>query len=303
MDAYRFDTLVASLVTSNRRGLVRFLAALPLLSPLAFLDEGAEAAKRGQRPGNHRQPVDAARKKKCAKAGQKTSKKRKRCCQGLVKNASGVCVAPSPPPVCPPVCPKCQTCTTATAGCVPVANGTACSDGSPCTRPDTCQGGVCVGGPSLPNGTPCNDRNACTQKSACQNGVCVGTDPVVCLPPANPDVCPGPGTCDPATGQCHFPNGAICGAQPNGGNVRCCNGACTVPTCLPPGTSITVPDCGTCTTMGEAQCCSKSIECSSDNQGNFASCSCIVGGGFCGSDADCQSETPACICGACEAAP
>ncbi|MFP2929023.1 LamG-like jellyroll fold domain-containing protein [Pyxidicoccus sp. 3LG] len=53
--------------------------------------------------------------------------------------------------VCAPLdaCHIAGTCNPSTGQCSnPVApNGTACSDGNACTQPDTCQGGVCTGGP------------------------------------------------------------------------------------------------------------------------------------------------------------
>src|SRR5262249_41276812 len=93
-----------------------------------------------------------------------------------------------------------------TASCtvIPLPNGAACDDGNGCTQPgaDTCQSGVCVGGPPVlctaldqchvagtcspatgcsnpnaPNGTPCNDGNTYTQNDACQGGVCTGIVP------------------------------------------------------------------------------------------------------------------------------
>jgi hypothetical protein len=65
-------------------------------------------------------PVEAKkklkRKKKCAKAGQ-TSKKKKRCCRGLVKDATGRCAQPCTPTSCTAtslcvdrVCQPCDVC-------------------------------------------------------------------------------------------------------------------------------------------------------------------------------------------------
>lgn len=86
-------------------------------------------------------------------------------------------------------------------------DGDPCDDGNPCTRTDTCLGGICVGGeprecpppgpcrlagtcdpqtgacglsPPRPNGSPCDDGDGCTQTDTCQAGQCVGADPLVC---------------------------------------------------------------------------------------------------------------------------
>ncbi|MBS2021390.1 MAG: hypothetical protein JST92_03200 [Deltaproteobacteria bacterium] len=81
-----------------------------------------------------------------------------------------------------------------------VRDGTACDDGSACTRDDTCQAGVCTGGdpvvctaqdqchgvgvcdrdtgacsdPALDDGSACDDGDPCTQGDTCQAGVCTG---------------------------------------------------------------------------------------------------------------------------------
>lgn len=107
-------------------------------------------------------------------------------------------------------------------------NGTACDDGSACTRSDTCQAGVCTGAnpvvcsapdqcheqgicdpaagtcsnPERPDGTTCSDGNACTRTDTCRSGVCTGVNPVVCTAS---DQCHDAGTCDSATGTCSNP--------------------------------------------------------------------------------------------------
>jgi streptogramin lyase len=115
-------------------------------------------------------------------------------------------------------------------------NGTACSDGNTCTAMDTCQAGVCAGGPGVAcpapdqchdpgvcdpttgicsnpakaNGTACSDANGCTQADTCQAGTCQAGAPVVCTAS---DACHEPGVCDPATGTCsgaQRPDGTAC---------------------------------------------------------------------------------------------
>jgi hypothetical protein len=108
--------------TKSRRGLLRFFAAAPLVGGLvALLEEqgvqgqeevlgqgnvagigGGNGGRRRRRarhrhnPGNNKDNSDAKRtgNRQCAKVGQTPRKgNRKRCCRGLVKNASGRCAA------------------------------------------------------------------------------------------------------------------------------------------------------------------------------------------------------------------
>jgi hypothetical protein len=238
MDASRFDRLVASLVRpGSRRGLLGFLAALSLAAPVgALLGEESAATKGRQgtqrRHGALRQPISAVkkkRKKKCAHAGQPTSKKHKRCCTGLVKTGN-ICTQPGPPPSPPP-----------------------------CASPGPCQ--------------------------------------------------TGPGSRDPATGQCvypHKPNGAPCGtaSQPGGGTTRCCNGVCPEPTCIPFAQQVPgVTTCEACQADITSKCCGKDGGCESSPEFR---CLCGASSGICGSDADCPFPAEgltACICGTCQARP
>jgi predicted outer membrane repeat protein len=129
MDTERFDHIARTFSTpETRRGLLRFVAALPLTGVLAALVPAvSEAGRQHRRTAQHRhqtgdatehragqrnrQQVSAAKKKKkkCAQAGQ-TPKKgtRPKCCAGLVTDASGRCAvsAPSsqPPPTPSPGC-------------------------------------------------------------------------------------------------------------------------------------------------------------------------------------------------------
>src|SRR5687767_14102119 len=92
MDAHRFDRLATTLAAGTRRTMLSWLTALPLAAALsARLAEPDEAAGR-------------RKKRQCARAGQTLKKgKRKKCCAGLSKDASGRCAAPqSPPPPSPP---------------------------------------------------------------------------------------------------------------------------------------------------------------------------------------------------------
>jgi hypothetical protein len=59
-------------------------------------------------------------------------------------------------------------CDEAAEDCVetPVANGTACNDGNPCTGDNQCQNGLCARGPDL----PCDDFDPCTTDPCTDNG-------------------------------------------------------------------------------------------------------------------------------------
>jgi hypothetical protein len=138
--------------------------------------------------------------------------------------------------------------------CAGRADGTPCDDGDACTRSDSCEAGVCVGGnpvvcaasdqchvagscdpatghcsnPAASDGTSCSDGSRCTQIDRCLGGVCVGTNPVVC---SASDQCHVAGSCDPATGQCSNP-AATDGTSCNDGNActqtdGCQGGVCT----------------------------------------------------------------------------
>jgi hypothetical protein len=167
-------------------------------------------------------------------------------CNGAETCLSGVCTAGTPlncddgnpctADVCDPV-----------AGCrhTPVANGTACPDGSLCNGTETCQSGICLPGTAL----NCDDGNACTADTCNPISGCVHTPLVGCRSclvnadcndsnPCTTDVCSG-GVCqNPAV-----PDGTSC----IDGNL--CNGTelCFVGVCTP-GTALNCDDGNPCTT-------------------------------------------------------
>ena len=100
MDADRFDTLLAALSTApSRRAALRVLGGLGLAGLV-----GPTAAKNKKK----KKP-----KKRCAKAGQATGTKRKRCWPGLNKDGADVCAQPQtggvpPRPVPPPPAAACR---------------------------------------------------------------------------------------------------------------------------------------------------------------------------------------------------
>jgi hypothetical protein len=55
-----------------------------------------------------------------------------------------------------------------TSGCVNTLNTAPCDDGSPCTKVDTCAGGLCKGGSNV----DCNDDNPCTTDTCNKLGNC-----------------------------------------------------------------------------------------------------------------------------------
>ena len=171
-------------------------------------------------------------------------------------------------------------------------DGTPCdNDNNLCTL-DTCQNGVCRGGPqktcpastdpckvnvcnpatgdcvtqNAPNGTVCEDGNLCTVGDTCQSGRCQAGSPKTC--PASTDPCKV-NVCVPATGLCvtqNGPNGVPC----NDNNLcttgeTCNNGTCqggTQKTC--PAGQTCVPATGVCQCTTGVTC---GNICCSGNQG------------------------------------
>jgi uncharacterized repeat protein (TIGR01451 family) len=124
-----------------------------------------------------------------------------------------------------------------TAACVHVNNTAPCTDGNACTGPDTCSGGVCVGGPKVcacQSNADCDDHNPCTD-DACQNP---GTPTAACVhvnnsaPCSDGNACTGSDTC--SGGQC-VGGPKVCACQ---SNVDCDDhNPCTDDACQNPGTS------------------------------------------------------------------
>jgi hypothetical protein len=210
-------------------------------------------------------------------------------------------------------CHDAGTCDPSTGACSNPnkPNGVSCSDGSACTRTDTCQNGTCVGAnpvvcaapdschlagtcdtangtcssPVKANGASCNDGNGCTQTDTCQNGACTGSNQVIC--PA-PDQCHLAGTCNAATGVCSSPsksNGTAC----NDGNACTRTDTCQSGTCT--GASPV-----TCTASDQCHlagvCDTATGICPNPAKANGSSCS---DGSACTSSDTCQSG--ACVAG------
>jgi hypothetical protein len=76
MSIFPFDSLIRTVSTVLSRRTLAGALGLSVLGPASLVD----ARKKRKR-----------KKKKCAKSGQKTSKNRKKCCKGLVKDATKRC--------------------------------------------------------------------------------------------------------------------------------------------------------------------------------------------------------------------
>ncbi len=146
-------------------------------------------------------------------------------CNGHETCQNHVCVVGIPPD-CNDHNPCTKDCDPA-VGCVntPVPNGTACSDGNPCTASDSCQNGVCAPGTPVADGTACSDGNKCTVVDVCHGGTCVAGPARDCSDDNSCSV----DSCDPVAGCVHtlLPDGDACDDK----NVcttidRCQNGTC-----------------------------------------------------------------------------
>ena len=220
-----------------------------------------------------------------------------------------------------------STCQTATGTCLPapVANGTACSDGSTCTGGDVCSGGTCIG-----ITTDCNDNVACTADSCDPKTGCIHTAVAVTCDDGN--ACTTD-TCDIVGGCTHAPSlgnacndgdlcttGEVCGVNAQGGvcqggtAVDCDDGElCTTDSCDAKGGCIHTPtdflcdDGNACTTQdtcaggkcgGTAVTCDDSNPCTSDTCDQKAGCLNAATAGKCDDGNVCTSGDT-CTGGAC----
>jgi hypothetical protein len=99
------------------------------------------------------------------------------------------------------------------------------------------------------------------------------------------------------------PNGTPCGASTHGGaTIRCCNGACPDPGCVPSGE--TGDSCAIDADCAAIDCCAQQgTTCEPDS---ICFCFFAEAGEPCGSDLDCSiaaGSSTACICGTCQAPP
>ena len=209
----------------------------------------------------------------------------------------GACVAGAVMP-CEDSNPCTETgCDKATGCWVKPLAGVECDDFNACTLGDTCQNGLCVGGPALVcqdddpctdlscvpaagcitllNSAPCDDQNICTTNDHCQLGVCGGGANLVC---ADNNVCTDD-TCSPLAG-CQFtPNNAEC----EDGDLCTLGDECAGGWCLP----------------GPAPGCSDDNPCTDDSCQSDLGCVYSVNNLPC-EDGDPCTEEGACVDGECQ---
>jgi hypothetical protein len=153
-------------------------------------------------------------------------------CTRLDECVAGVCTG-TDPVLCPEAegCYAAGTCSKKTGECTvkPLARGSDCDDGDPCTRDDTCDGrGACAGEPyecpALPcrTDTACDGTGECTFEPAATGTTCDDGDPCTI-----DDACDGTGACTGISRACEPPR---CGT-----NARCEGGECVFDP-LPQGT-------------------------------------------------------------------
>jgi len=140
-------------------------------------------------------------------------------------------------------------------------------DGNACTN-ETCASGV-PQHPAKTNGTACTDGNPCTVADTCQSGACTSGAPLVC---SALDQCHTAGTCNTSTGACSnplkapdsacsFAGGSVCSAagacvqcnaaaQCPGSDGECANRTCVGNVCgvnnVPAGQATSVQTAGDC---------------------------------------------------------
>ncbi|MFT4039197.1 MAG: hypothetical protein QM692_13505 [Thermomicrobiales bacterium] len=157
MDGERIEAAIVRIAASRRRllGVVAAVAG-------ASAEQHSAGARKKKR-----------KRKGCAKAGQATSRKRKRCCGGLVTDASGVCAIPqttTSSPCAPSTCPP--------DGCGSVPDGCGGTLACGCGAGLTCMFGACH--PCVLVADVC--QPCITVDSVCEpcDVVCDGDDPQAC---------------------------------------------------------------------------------------------------------------------------
>ncbi len=208
------------------------------------------------------------------------------CSDGNACTIKDQCAAGTCSSGIPVVCDDNNACTAdscdPTKGCVWSALPSGpCSDGNVCTgkpgSPDTCNAGVCIGGPAVNcddqnpctndscdptigckntnNTASCQDGSKCTNGDTCNGGSCQGGAAIVC-DDGNPCTTD---SCDPVDGceTAKVANGTACGTGTCNANKFTAAGTCTSGQCiLPP-----------------AKSCDDGIQCTADTCDNTNGCS------------------------------
>ena len=165
-----------------------------------------------------------------------------------------------------------------------------------------CAGGNCVAGNSSAQcgtgGAACQACSGSTPLCVSGSCVCSGNSCGTC------QTCTAQGTCQPVT------NGIVCGTSTHGGTtIRCCNGTCPDPDCVPVGKEH--EGCpGPCGVNGQ-NCCSAGSDSGFCLGSPPDRCFCTFfdfPGMRCGSDWECSHsnqhpDPSACICGTCQVPP
>jgi hypothetical protein len=216
MDVHRFDALTRLLTAVTRRGLLSFLATLPVLGGLLALLAPDDAEARGRR----------RRRKKPHKHGKGNGRHRKGKRKCVATSRAKVCAG-----TCGPVKNKCKkTIACGSCDCAPTCEICLTCQAGPNT-PGTCvvdplQQGETCGDP----GQLCQTDGACAcDGTSCSNPspVCVEGSCATCSAsaPCPEGCCAGDGTCQPGTadGVCG-PIGGACAPCPV--DTVCWDGAC-----------------------------------------------------------------------------
>ncbi len=213
--------------------------------------------------------------------------------------------------------------------CVPQAlpDGTNCNDGTVCTSPDGCQGGVCTGpvqtgccssAADCDDGNPCTvdsceestgscqhdaaalegqtceDGAFCTVGETCQGGSCVG-GPRDCS--LFDDVCTV-GVCDEAADACVADPANEGGACPDDGKV-CTDDVCQGGACTHPNNTVACDDQKSCThtdtcnsgaCIGIAYDCDDGHDCTADSCDGLGGCDNVVQAGTCLIEGQCRTD-------------
>ncbi|MBT9558558.1 MAG: hypothetical protein IV100_21155 [Myxococcales bacterium] len=196
---------------------------------------------------------------------------------------AGICFGNTPMP-----CDDTNPCTADVCdpevGCISAAIEAECDDGAPCTGPDLCLLGECVGPP-----LDCDDGDPCTVEGCVQDGckTAPASDGILC---ENDDPCISGGTC-------------LAGACAGGAETTCDDGnACTIDACVAGVGCANLPTESPCC-LGETNVCDDGDPCTADSCDPVTTdCSYVNAAGPC-DDGNLCTGTDTCSDGTCAGAP